>query len=134
MIQTGTQLVNSIPWGPGNEDNGSYNIIFSPISSSTTSHTIQVDENPFIVQAWGLVSSEEVQVWSVGGLGAGQYFSQIYMNGSAVKLTATDNKFVIDVAGRYQFRLANGGLGTVYVAGFDSSNVAAAAGFGKYVP
>ncbi len=125
MISTGIALGNPIPWAPGFE--GDYNILFDSASSSTISHTIQVDARPFVVQAWGLVAPEVVEVWAVGGPGAGLYFSQIFVNGSLLELTATKNKLVLDVAGRYQFRLTNGGLGTVYVAGFDadlaSSNI-----------
>lgn len=132
MIRTGILLANPIPWAPGFENN-SYNVLFDSNSSSTTSHIIQVDESPFIVEAWNLVSPEEVQVWSVGGPGAGLYFTQVYIDGNPVKLTATDNKLVLDVAGRYQFRLANGGLGTVHVAGFDADVASSRVGLGKFV-
>ena len=131
-IRTGILLANPIPWGPGFED-GSYNVLFDAASSSTISHTIQVDERPFVVQAWGLVNDEEVQVWAVGGPGAGLYFSQVFINGIAVALTAIDNRFVLDIAGRYQFRLVNGGLGTVYVAGNEIEVTSEKVGFSKYV-
>ena len=130
MIRTGILLTNPI-WGPGQEDNGSYNVLFDAKSSSPISHTIQVDESPFVVQAWGLTGIEEVQVWSVGGPGAGLFYTQVYIHGQPVKLTATNNKLVLDVAGRYQFRLVNGGLGTVYVAGFDAMLASNKVGLGN---
>ena len=119
-IRTGILLANPIPWGPGFED-GSYNVLFDAASSSTISHTIQVDDRPFVIQAWNLVDPEEVQIWAVGGPGAGLYFSQVTHHNGAMVLTPLNNRIVIDVPGRYQFRLGDGsGLGTVYVAGFDA--------------
>ncbi len=132
MISTGIRLGDVIPFAPGFES-GSYNILFDPSSASTTSHTITVDEHPFVIEAFGLVSAEVVEVWSVGGRGAGQWFSPLYVNAKQVKLTATDNKLSLDVSGRYQFRLTAGGLGTVYVVGHDANVASPFAGFGKFV-
>lgn len=132
MISTGIPLGSVIPFAPGFES-GSYNILFDPSSSSTTSHTITVDEHPFVVEAFGLTGSEVVEVWSVGGHGSGQWFNLVYINGKQVKLTATDNKLSLDASGRYQFRLTAGGLGSVYVVGHDANVASPFVGFGKYV-
>jgi hypothetical protein len=132
MISTGIQLGNVIPFAPGFES-GSYNILFDTTSSSTTSHIITVDENPFMVEAFGLVDSEVVEIWSVGGTGSGQWFSPLYIHGNKAQLTATDNKISIDASGRYQFRLTAGGLGTVFVVGHDANVASNLVGLGKYV-
>lgn len=131
MISTGIALGPPIPYAPGFE-NGSYNVLFDASSDSLVSHIITVDENPFVVEAFGLVAPEVVQIWTVGGYGSGQYFSQLYINGQIAQLTSTNNKISLDVSGRYQFRLT-GGLGTVYVAGHDANVASSLVGLGQYV-
>ena len=126
-ISTGTQL--ALP----ELDNGSYNTLFDSSSSSIISHIITVDSSPFIVEAYNLTGDEVVEVWSVGGIGAGQFFDPVYIKGFQVKLTSTDNKLSIDASGRYQFRLTNGGLGTVHVIGHDANIASNLVGLGKYV-
>ena len=132
MISTGIRLGDVIPFAPGFES-GSYNILFDPSSSSTISHIITVDLYPFVVEAFGLVNAEVVEVWSVGGHGSGQWFNPLYINGNKAQLTATDNKLSIDASGRYEFRLTAGGLGTVYVVGHDANVASPFVGLGKYV-
>jgi len=131
MIVTGIAL-NPIAFAPGFES-GSYNILFNASSSSTTSHIITVDENPFVVQAFGLVDAEVVEIWCVGGTGNGQWFTPLYIHGNLARLTATDNKLSVDASGRYQFRLTSGGLGTVFVIGHDANVASNFVGLGKYV-
>lgn len=128
-IQTGI-AINLIAFAPGFE-NRSYNILFDSNSDSTTSHVITVDENPFVIEAFNLSGSEQVEVWQVGGTGGGQYFNPLYVRGTKAVLSATNTKLSIDVSGRYQFRLANGGLGTVYVAGHDANVASELMGLGK---
>lgn len=131
LISTGTPLNGFVAFPPG-EESGSYNILFDQNSSSAISHTIVVHEHPFVVEAFGLTSLESVQVWSVGGPGAGTWFNQLYINAKPVVLTSTDNKLSLDVSGRYQFRFI-GQLGTVFVAGHDANVASNLAGLGKYV-
>lgn len=128
-ISTGIALT-LIPFAPGFE-NRSYNVLFNADSDNTTSHIITVDENPFVIEAFGLVDTEQVEVWQVGGTGVGQYFNPLYVRGTKAVLSATNTKLVIDVSGRYEFRLVNGGLGTVFVAGHDANVASELMGLGK---
>lgn len=128
-ISTGIPLVN-IAFAPGYESRN-YNVLFDANSANTTSHIITVDENPFVIEAFGLINTEQVEVWQVGGTGSGQYFNPLYVRGTKAVLSATNTKLSIDVSGRYQFRLVNGGLGTVYVAGHDANVASELMGLGK---
>jgi hypothetical protein len=131
MITTGIPITYPIAFPTGQEP-GSYNVLFDNKSTSNVSHTITVEESPFVVEAFGLTANESVEVWCVGGPGPGTWFMPLYVNGNKVVLTNTDNKLSLDVSGRYQFRL-NGQLGSVYVVGHDANVASSLVGLGKYV-
>ncbi len=129
-ISTGIAITNILAF-PTGEECGSYNVLFDPSTSSAISHTITVEEHPFVVEAYGLTGTESVDVWTVAGPGAGLWFSPLFLSGKQVRLTSTDNKLSLDVSGRYQFRL-NGQLGTVYVVGHDANVSSSLVGLGKF--
>lgn len=137
-ISTGISLSNSIAFPVGFETGG-YNIIFDQNSTSTISHIINVDDYPFVVEAFGLVTGENVEVWQVGGPGPGTWFSPLVINNKPVVLTTNDNKLSLDVSGRYQFRLSSDShdvdivVGSVYVVGHEANVASQLVGLGKYV-
>lgn len=104
-----------IAYAPGYEVDD-YNVIFSGISASATSHEVSVFQNPFVVTAYGLITGEKVEVWRIFGRGAGTSTELVVINGRPVQLTPTNNLLVLDISGRYLFKLT-GRLGLVTVAG-----------------
>ena len=130
LISTGIPISGNVAF-PSGEESGSYNIIFDQNSSNAVSHTIVVDEHPFVVEASGLTTGEHVEVWTVSGPGAGTWFNPLYLAGNQVLLTPTDNKLSLDMSGRYQFRLV-GQLGSVYVVGHDANVSSPLVGLGKF--
>lgn len=115
-ISTGTLLAPV--FGQGQEES-SYNILFDTNSTSTTSHTLQVDDKAFVVQAYGLGVGQAVELWMVTGIGGNTISNKVFVAGTQVKLTSTNTVMTLDLSGRYQFRLTGGGLGDVHVVGFD---------------
>ena len=120
-ILTGVVL-NSLPSGasnPGTDEQRTYNTFFDADSTSATSHTLEVRTKPYVVRAYDLGIGEYVSILNVAGSGSGTLEADLYLNGTVIRLTETNNTVVLDISGRYKFRLV-GALGEVTVVGHET--------------
>ena len=112
------RVLSTVP-EPGASEQTSVGILFDEDSVSLTSHTISVDNKKYVVRAFGLTEGITVTVLNVAGPGSGTLEEAVKIAGSAVTLNETNNTLVIDISGRYRFRLS-GGLGEVTLVGHES--------------
>lgn len=92
------------------------NVFLSPDSTSPNSHTLEVYQHPWHIMAFGLQSTDTVEVWASFQRDDGAHFEPYLFKGLSASLTADSNALVLDKQGVYQFRLV-GALGTVTVVG-----------------
>lgn len=131
-IQTG-RVLNSLPatGSPGADELRDNNVFFDPDSTSLVSHTLTVNDRPYVVRAFGLTNAA-IEVLIVSGTGSGTVDEPMYLNGTAITLSSTNNVLVLDITGRYRFRLS-GQLGEVTLVGHESDVPCFSYGLGKLV-
>jgi hypothetical protein len=118
-IISGIPLFSGTVDGP-NAQSKSPNVLFNGNSTQVVSHTVPVNQNPIVVQAFNLSGSQVIDVLMMGNDGISSVSAALVLNGKTVQLSVTNTALVIDMPGNYQFRLAGGGLGTVSCMWFAS--------------
>lgn len=131
-ISTG-RILNPFPssGSPTSDEQRDVNTLFDADSISVLSHTIAVDSRPYVVRAFGLTSAT-IEVLIVSGTGSGTVEEPLRLNGTAITMSGTNNVLVLDITGRYRFRLS-GQLGEVTLVGHESDVPCFSYGLGKLV-
>lgn len=120
-IATGRVLnVLSASDSPSAAETKDHNVLFDSDSTSEYSHTIEVLTKPKVVRAFGLGNGQAVEVLMVAGAGSGTVEENLYLAGSQVTLNPTNNTLVLDISGRYRFKLNGVDPGDVTVLAHDS--------------
>jgi hypothetical protein len=120
QIVTGIPQFNA-PSDPQGTENQGPNVIFNSNSTSTTSHVIDIAESPIVIRAFNLTSGQTITVNMVSFDGIATQTAPLVLNGHTVELSTTNNCFVLNMSGRFQFVLS-GGLGTVSCVWHGSPN------------
>lgn len=132
-IQTG-RVLNQLPssGSPGSDELRDVNILFDADSTSLTSHTITINDRPYVARAFGLEAGTTVEVLTVTGTGSGTLEEPMFLAGTQVTMDYQNNVLVFDITGRYRFRLS-GQLGEVTLVGHESDVPCYSYGLGKLV-
>lgn len=91
------------------------NLFLDNANAGTTSHIIEVENRPWIFNAYGLSAGNRIDVYQVYGSGP-TYRENIYLlDGKAITLTEESNAARLDVSGRYRFKLVGVGGGVTLI-------------------
>lgn len=91
------------------------NVFLDNAFPETTSNVIEIEERPWVFNAYGLGPDNRIEVYQVYGSGP-TYREEVYrLDGQAITLTQDSNAAKLEVSGRYRFKLSGIGGGVTLI-------------------